>query len=125
MTANDFCDLVKMISYKPGWRLMATLDENFLRGTVLFHLQHDAIDSADRKSKTQVMLSEYVGPEMLEAWTRPRAIDWIGAQIKRAEIHELEEFFRVNGTHVNDPHPEITELEKQGRHVRRAAEGLR
>jgi hypothetical protein len=45
-------------------------------------------------------------PDYLEDWDDAKIVQWVKSFVRDVELHELDEFFRVDGVLLNDPHAE-------------------
>lgn len=109
--------LLARISYKPGWMLTATApstEQDFRRPWtpwyLTVHLDY-RMPSLDDPSRTTLLSTQYtVAERELERMLRDDGRDFIGhvvtALLKRAELHEMDEWLRLDGRCVVDPHPE-------------------
>lgn len=117
-TAQRLQNLLKRFKYKPGWEF--TLDtpsstirvmtwqepRNLLITTQVQDTYHPA------NSKQQIGL--FCGVPEVPAITDGQIMEWLKACIAYLEMHELEEWFMVDGTRPYDPHarpaPQVPDL---------------
>ena len=134
MKVPELLELLKRITYKPGFRI--TVDPS-IPYAVGFQFSHQ-VPNADRKyavetgftgkggfgygdfyetvptdvlyselpSHATVGRSESLDYGLLEHMNEQDLLRWLFQQIDILEDHEQEEFFKVDGKHFIDPHPE-------------------
>lgn len=97
--------VLKRITYKPGWEI--TLRGNRLKVAV------PTFDAIGRRRKVMAGTVRYVSDVTLdriaeghEAITA-RFIEYVLAVIRLREFHEMDEWLKVDGRCVVDPHPEL------------------
>jgi hypothetical protein len=108
MTPAEVVALIQRVTYKPGWKLRTTV-EPAVRGwgfpVVRVQLTYRA--PASDGSGASV---EFHGEASLSVDDRTepdRVLAWLTAFIQRSELHEMDEWLKVDGKHVRDPHPEM------------------
>jgi len=109
MKMRDFENLVASVTYKPGWEFYIQenpwqLIDNEERVLRFFH---DEPDSADPTRRADAINQVVIEPGMVEKWTKAQAIEFLRHRIMLAEEHEMQEFFKVGGVQMYDPHPEL------------------
>jgi len=95
MKMRDFENLVASVTYKPGWE---------------FYIQENPwqlIDNEERVLRADAINQVVIEPGMVEKWTKAQAIEFLRHRIMLAEEHEMQEFFKVGGVQMYDPHPEL------------------
>jgi hypothetical protein len=99
MTVDEFVTLVSGITYKPGWKIEARRE-----GDLAVVVLSARLPDSDSKTGaiTIVNRHEAVMPEGLQ--DEKHAL-WIVAGVMRDfELHEMDEWFRLRGARVNEPH---------------------
>jgi hypothetical protein len=97
VTGKEFGDLVKSVTYKPGWSFRSDVAWSF-GGKIHFVICHTEPDAANpSKTTTEIVQHQYLDWLVLETWTEEHAIEWLRHEILFAEEHEFKEFFRVGG----------------------------
>lgn len=91
--------LLKRFTYRPHWRF--EVNAGFMIVTML-------TADADNPGKDIVLTFTQAIPRYAFMrdfdWTR-----WLFEQVRIMEHHELQEFFRIDGRPVYEPHPELME----------------
>lgn len=101
MTLNELEDLLATISYKPGYLFKVLQEESY--DLVSIRFSYFAKDAENPEniislvSKTTLVLPL---PE------KEVVLSEIKLLIKTAELHEMNEWLKVDGKHLTDPHPE-------------------
>lgn len=115
LTLEDVQEELAKITYKPGWSLSAHRGYYATPNYFDLVIKMDAPDSTNPDEVIPVGTSRPLSFYRLSMADSPwqeifheevyRAICWL-------EMHEVKEFFKVNGQHFVDPHPELTALSK-------------
>lgn len=87
------------VTYKPGWSFTVYDGEWEGQHIVIRTVVHDAYDP----TKTTALDVHSMLPPMDSI---DQFNNWLMWRLGRIEVHEMREFFRVNGTPVSDPHKE-------------------
>ena len=110
MKMRDFENLVASVTYKPGWEFYIQTNPwswNDDEGGKVLRFFHDEPDSADPTRRADAINQVVIEPGMVEKWTKAQAIEFLRHRIMLAEEHEMQEFFKVGGVQMYDPHPEL------------------
>lgn len=106
-TWEEVNELVKSVTYKPGWELILLpfthtgLDFMSCGYVCKLRIVMEAVDVRyDDKRVIPVMRDAMIPLGMPESVT----LQCISDAIWAVELHEFNEFFRINGQVVNDPH---------------------
>lgn len=93
--------MLARIQYKPNWALEA---REFGDGITLV-VSYPAPDSR-RQQPGQMRIVFMVSETayLLEAFDDCVLLEWVRSAVQRAEMHEFDEFFYVDGKVLNDPH---------------------
>lgn len=103
MRTDEIEATLRRVSYKPGWRF--TVDDRMHDDEVTIVLQHDTPDVNDPENiitvttLTRGLRETYSNEEILLRGVVPKLI-------RQMEYHEIDEWFKIDGKHVRDPHPE-------------------
>jgi len=89
-------ELLKHFTYRPGWRFEVH------RG--ILQVSAEVIDADDPDRIMAITFSQGIPSDVYKHfdWTR-----WLFEQVRAIEFHELQEFFRIDGRPVYEPHPEL------------------
>lgn len=89
-------DVLKRFTYRPGWKF--SVDSGLLR------VYMTVTDANPPHGEMDLTFSQPIPPHIYEGfdWIR-----WLYDQLRTVEMHELQEFFRIDGRVVFDPHPEL------------------
>lgn len=86
-------EILRSFTYRPGWRFSVEDKHLVVRATV--------IDTDNPNQEVplgfEISLPSFTDPVF--DWT-----DWLFRQIMTIEQHEAQEFFKINGVKVFDPH---------------------
>ena len=102
---QEFIDFVGRLSYKPGCSFRAVVS-NHGAGVVLFAFFEGIPDSRDPSRTTQLIQQRYVDAheidygEKLWLWL----IDDLTTQM---ELHERDEWLKLDGKCIKDAHPSV------------------
>lgn len=102
MTPEQFIVFVQRLSYKPNWAI-ETLDP-FGGLAVILVVRFKAPDSTAPDHEVTVCLRKAVHPESIEHWKDDDASRFIQETIYDIELHEADEWLRLDGALVHDPH---------------------
>ncbi len=113
MSLNELVIFLARISYKPNWRFECADKAPFYETgggymkAVWITIKHTSIDANDPEKMTEVVLTACVAKDQLVRMDEPQMMDWIKMHIRKAEDHETDEWLRLDGKWVKDPHPEL------------------
>lgn len=99
---NRLDRIMDRVSYKPGWviDLCVPLDVVELRVACT---QPDVLTGLP----TTVHTVQQLPLDRFNMMSDDQVYSWIGTALMRLEEHEFDEWFKVDGRHVFDPHPEL------------------
>lgn len=106
MTPESVCDFAARCTYKPGWVFIVEQYDDgaavaiTARGPALDAITNETATTSGQRAWSALALPSYT-PAML-------AREVLGL-IGDIEQHEVSEWFRVDGLHVIEPHPEARE----------------
>lgn len=113
-------ELLSKITYKPGWKI-EFVDEYELKRTGRWHpwgstclLRITAVwpDVTDPNGRPKPFSIEFQMTLLLyDELNERHFIEWIANRIRHVEEHEFQEWFKVDGSNVFDPHPEQKEAD--------------
>jgi hypothetical protein len=125
--ANIFAvveEAVARITYKPGWKIRCQPGPGNLPPEVA-HLIEFRIVGTVSEVQTQIVRTGTLTFEEVNWRDDYDAIDefiyrYVFDLIQLAEMHELYEFFKIDGINYRDPHPELGRDRnwKPGRHMK-------
>lgn len=93
-------DLISHFTYKPGWEIKALVDD---WGGVIMSTVRTEPDANDPTQQAQVALARVfdpppsITPEVVKTWVHALLVD--------AELHEVDEWLRLDGHRITNPHP--------------------
>lgn len=104
-------NILNRIAYKPTWKLSASAPAEVIWEAwyVTIHLYYEApsVDDPGAIAKLAISMKVYKD-ELAKMLASKDFVNWIVvALIKRAELHEMDEWLKFDGAHVTDPHPEL------------------
>jgi hypothetical protein len=103
MTATEMAEIVGLITYKPGWRIVFHDGE---RPFVQLEVSEESDATLDPTAKTPDVRvpwksgKRYLSPFMC----RQEVVGAVFGLIKDAELHETHEWFRYRGASIFNPH---------------------
>lgn len=97
MTFEQAQEILARITYKPGWKI-ELVDFGFVKVSI----RHKATDANDPNRTIDIRFEQ--GVELIHT-DEKRLVDWIFICVRAAEIHEIEEWFKIDGHCFRDPHP--------------------
>jgi len=104
--------LLKRITYKPGWEfLVPTPSDDRWRDVVQFFITRSVHDLSQPDSlEMPKKLTMYFGIEvyMLLITDEKWLLQYIFDCVTRFELHERDEWYKVDGKCFKEPHPERT-----------------
>ncbi len=98
LTTAQLHSILSRVTYKPGWELTLTGDENLSLCITAF--MEDAYNPGDR---ILVDIHSLLPPFYTEA----EVLRWLRWRIREIEVHEVDEFLRLDGKAVFDPHRDV------------------
>lgn len=102
LSVDDINEHLKGVTYKPGWEFKCYMGRwegpHFVITTVV-------PDAYDINSTTTLDVHSRIPPMRDTA----QLDEWIMWRLGIIELHEMREFYRVNGEPVSDPHAEFAD----------------
>jgi len=99
LTAAQIARDIKRVTYKPGWTF--EVGQHPIEGPTLSIAF--AVPNSYRQGEQQV---QRVNSPIPPLYSREHVYAWLMWRISIVEMHELAEFFKVDGQMVYDPHSE-------------------
>lgn len=101
MRALSLAAVLERLHYKPGWKfsIMRNTESGFM--TLVVQAAVENVEAPHEK--VQINMTETVHPEM----TDDEFINTVCSAICKMEMHEVDEYFKVDGRHYREPHPEL------------------
>lgn len=95
-------ELVKSLSYKPGWEFsLKPFFEGHEERGLAFYVISDTENSLDPSTRIRVRHEFLVPPA---SWNRDTWAAWILDRVGDVELHERNEFLRIDGVREFAPH---------------------
>lgn len=103
--------ILDRMTYKPGWKITIS------RPTDSIHNFWEPITLYARYPTTDVLTGETImlsfvrsiDVDSAEKYPEDKLINLIAYFIKSFEMHEFDEWFKIDGVCVHEPHPELKE----------------
>lgn len=105
MKLHELEQILSTITYKPGWKIVVN---QTLERELLYLQIHATVTDAwsDLPARGQFFATTIPAPLISDA---EQFIRWVRDSIIQFEMHEVDEYLRINGEWVNHPHPELRE----------------
>ena len=98
-------ELVSKLTYKPGWDLQC-YPQGPPAGGVVLRFGKDEIDSETLDGAMKpLMFTSVIGGDELTAITRDIFLQRVFDTLVLRELHEVEEWLRLEGVPLREPHP--------------------
>mgnify|MGYP001588982197 CR=1 FL=1 len=105
MTPEEATALVKRLTYRPGWKIQCYVEE----GSEVFVLRCGT-EEPDSEGRTieplAVVLTDSISLKALAFYDEAQFLRWAHSVFRRRVLHELDEWLRLDGTPLIEPHPE-------------------
>lgn len=102
--------LLERVTYKPGWTFAC---EQLNYSTVSVCFVHSETDVLTGKVKPFASYMTVYEPELARMDDRKMMEAIVCRLVKNAEMHEMDEWLKLDGEHVVDPHPEVPKWPKK------------
>jgi hypothetical protein len=103
--------LIERVTYKPDYSLVVA-SEFPVSGVqfpvlIQFNIFHPEPDVNHPSATAMISYGARLDEDHLEQMSDAQILEWIYHQLVKREIHEVREWFRMDGVPVRDPHPEL------------------
>jgi hypothetical protein len=101
--------IVARLTYKESWQFVIHSCYNGYGAPtsgLVFGIVHYEPNVMEPSKRVPVTISEGVGRSKIDTMTDLEIVEWVRDMIVKAEMHEVNEWFRFDGRCVHDPHPE-------------------
>jgi hypothetical protein len=98
MTIDEFIALVSKITYKPGYKISARQADSAVELRIEATLPDSCLGTSRRFELSQWLWPDWIGGE-------GEALHIIAAHVREFELHEMDEWLKLDGAKVHDPHP--------------------
>lgn len=103
MEFNKVESIIKRLSYKPGWTLL--VEHHIQTDRFRFTLSHKAEDATGiYTGYVPVTLQKFLCPDMIP--DESYLMMFLRQMFLDMEHHEFQEWFKLDGVPVENPHPE-------------------
>lgn len=111
MNYAEIKTIIELITYKPGWSIILGQDSS--GGRPYIQIGAATPDSTDPSNVVPWKSAKhYLSPFMC----RQEVVGTVYHAIERAELHEMNEFFRYKGASIYNPHLDPDALAELARH---------
>jgi hypothetical protein len=100
MMHKKYQDMLKRISYKPNVRLGLSLESDI----AILRITIKTPDSNNPEMDVLISHTDAIPLSTLLTMDFDRFVQWVHTRVRIMEIHEMGEFFRVDGRMIADPH---------------------
>lgn len=105
MTYQEMEQVIRSITYKP--RTFINLSRHYACDNVILQVAFVGVPDAENPTSPTQINSQYsMSPRMFEHMERRDFIHLVHSQIVKMEMHEVDEFFKIDDKHFREPHPE-------------------
>lgn len=113
MTNDEIKAIVDQITYKPGWSIILAHDQLDPAGRSYIQIAAATPDSTNPSNIVPWKSAKhYLSPFMC----RQEIVGTVYHAVERAELHEMNEFFRYKGASIYNPHLDPDALAELARH---------
>lgn len=113
MKNAEIKQIVDLITYKPGWSIILAQDKLDPYGRLYVQIAASTPDSTNPSNVVPWKSAKhYLSPFMC----RQEIVGTVYHAIERAELHEMNEFFRYKGASIYNPHLDPDALVELARH---------
>lgn len=110
ISVSFFQDRLDRIKYKPGYAFNITRvspDNSVYLDMYMLDITAHVLDAANPTEKIRLNFSAAFDPQDINLPFE----EFVLNQIKIMEMHEVNEWFKIDGFHLNEPHPELKDTE--------------
>jgi hypothetical protein len=113
MHDDEIKQIIDLITYKPGWMIILEHDQLDPDGRLYIQIAAATPDSTNPANVVPWKSAKhYLSPFMC----RQEIVGTVYHAIERAELHEMNEFFRYKGASIYNPHLDPDALAELARH---------
>lgn len=113
--------VLERITYKPLWKI--TVSQAHVSDEYLFCLAYKAPDAMRAYRDAENVHNPYTWTKIITTYathpanvrTEEEVLETVKSLIRQAEVHEQNEWLKIDGKHVTDPHPEIRKVARMVR----------
>lgn len=98
MTNHEVLKFLERLKYKPGWSFHGRFEAGYLVFRIIA-----TVPCSDTKSLTNIAHQDMIKAKFKD---EGHLTQYVKARLRIAENHELDEWFRLDGERVTEPHPE-------------------
>lgn len=102
--------LIEALKYKPGWTFAVAMND--ATGLPMLDIRMEVPDSRGSGRIVSVYNGAVIPPPFVRERNERRFWDFVRFEIRKLEEHEMDEWIRVNGELVFDPHAPKTDVER-------------
>ena len=107
MKIAEAMKLLEGITYKPDVELMFFWMPG---GGLSLQITGDTFDASDPNKHINVRGGQSLTAYDLENFLdREGLLDWVRSTVRGFESHEIDEWLKIGGEHIRDPHPGLAE----------------
>lgn len=99
MTPNDMQMVLDDLEYKPDWAFMMGLE-----WPATLYLTRRVPDSTRPDHPMVKVIAAVIVPPPMRTGNGYTFLQWVKGEIRKQEIHEMDEFLRYKGELLHDPH---------------------
>lgn len=104
MTFDELCAVAKKLTYRPGWWFELYVDPS---DALVFRCGTWEPDSENPAGQSvPVTFTEARTRQEWEHWEEAQFLWWVREVLKKRVLHELDEWLRLDGRPLVEPHPE-------------------
>jgi hypothetical protein len=105
MNVSEAIAIVSRLTYKPGWSLQAYPEPH--TGGLILRFGKDEPDSEKGGDAVRpLMYTTQIPKQRLDDFSRDLFLRTVFATVTARELHEVEEWLRLDGEPLFEPHPE-------------------
>lgn len=106
MTFQEAESVIARITYKPNYFITLSYGMSV---ELILRIGHQSTDADNPSEPLPLPVYTYslINEEMLADMNEIQFVRMIRDKIKTLEFHELDEWLKIDGMHVVDPHPEL------------------
>ena len=102
MTEPEFASLINRLSYKPSSRIVVSYE--ITRDELSARFSMTVLDSGDKTNHVIPTVCHTIDPNWLKDTDEEEVVDWVRSCWHALEIHEADEWLKLDGKAIFDPH---------------------